>query len=188
MAQGFFSGVGRDRREPKMHKERAITLGCVFIGLSVLTQTAYTIYRDRSAAETDQRQRQMMALAAADAERLVQAKAAWRVATRHMAAQLTLWFYSKSEPPAPSYQSVVPKVYARSDVTWHDPKTVTVRGYVIATPYFDAKGRLSDPQKFYSWSNELFLGDDDVWRTASGAVFKPADRPQGAMFAPEDQP
>jgi hypothetical protein len=82
-----------------MDKTKAIVASCVFIGLAVMGQNAYNVYHDRAVAEQqrrqaerEQRQRELIAQATADALKLAKGKAAWNAAVKDLPVQLLIWF------------------------------------------------------------------------------------------------
>jgi hypothetical protein len=185
-----------------MDKHGAIAASCVFIGFAVLTQTGYAVYHDRDVAEGQQRQREAVAKATTDAAKLSAGKAAWLAATRDLSVQLGIWRLIeevKTKKVGPLYGTPAVKVYANSDITWHDARSVTVKGYLISAPITRPKSMpAGDIREYFTWSRDLVLLDDDTWRARSlasfginGTVINPASVPKAerdAMFTTELRP
>lgn len=111
--------------------------------------------------------------------------------------QLSMWRLIeevKTKKVGLLYGAPAVKVYATSDIRWHDAKSVTVKGYLISTPITRPKSMPEgDIREYFTWSRELVLLDDDTWRSLSsvainGTIINPASVPKAerdAMFTAE---
>lgn len=166
----------------------------------MLGQTAYMAYHDRAVAEGEQRRQDLIAKAAGDTAKLAKSKAAWYAATRDLIGQLGVSFLKESieKPPKRTDTSVGEisvKVFAASDVTWHDARNVTVQGFVISKPFNPPKsippGGNILGWEYFPWSRDLVLLDDDSWGASRTVTFRPAslsNDERSAMFTVELKP
>jgi len=142
---------------------KPIALGCFFIGLTVLGQTGYTMYRDRALAAAEESRRILIADSAAQTAKLAKARAAWAAATHDIGVQFVLHLLTAAEN---THVRTSVKVYSHTDVSWRDSRSVTICGFLITFPDpipTPIPGR--DLRAYYSWSRDLVLLDDDSWGT-----------------------
>ncbi len=168
-----------------MAADRGIALGCFFIGLAFLGQTAYTAYHDHAVAAAEQRQRELIARTTAEAAKLAKGKAAWMRATRDLGVHMRIYLYRTNAETTQVETSV--KAYSHSDIIWRDSRKVTVQGYVITVPSTLPKAPKGDLRQYYSWSRDLVLLDDDSWGTMYPAFtgVNPSKVERDSMFTVE---
>lgn len=149
---------------------KAIVIGSIVVGACILASTGYVYLRDRAAAEAARQERERAAKAEADAIKLTRGKAAWDESKKYMETMLGLWINENNgtlnqeamaQKTMKCFQFLSIKSYANNDVTWDNPKTVTVHGIAVAMTF---NGRhVSDPRAFYSWSSKYVWLDEGKW-------------------------
>lgn len=142
-----------------MDQGKAVVIASTILGVCLLAHTGYTILHDREVAGADRQEKERIALVEKETVTKTKAKAAWERAIKNLDSELGSWINEQVKGQKGRYiflRWAWVKSYANSDIAWSDPKTVTVKGIIIAAPE-------SGEMKYYSWSRNLVWLDDDTW-------------------------